>query len=381
MKYIRFYTILILACLLHPALYGMRQVSALEDSDDTAVLTADGPYIFHNADGSAQVISVNLKGQIIKQSYDSIPDDFRFGVVSHEGKHRFEVTLHQIKRPEWQCGQPEKLFVMSDPHGNFDCVVSLLQGNGVIDENYHWSFGKNQLVVNGDVFDRGDDVLPIFWLFYNLEQEAADAGGRMDFLLGNHEPMVFTNDLRYTKEKYLLLADSLHIAYPELWGRSTELGRWLCSRNVIMKIGRNLLLHAGLSSEFYDLDISIPAVNELLSFNPYMKRYLRRADYPLTYKLATTYGPLWYRGMVKQEEEYHPLAADTLSLLLQRYDVDRIIVGHTIFDDISAFYDNQVIAVNVDNQKNRDEKKGRAILIEKGTVYVVGDEGIMHPLF
>ncbi|MCD8202045.1 MAG: metallophosphoesterase [Prevotella sp.] len=381
MKYIRFYTILILACLLHSTIYGMRQASAVESSDDTAVLTADGPYIFHNADGSVQVISVNLEGQIIKQSYDSIPDNFRFDVESHEGKHRFSVALHPIKRPDWQCEQPEKLFVMSDPHGNFDCVVSLLQGNGVIDENYHWSFGKNQLVVNGDVFDRGDDVLPIYWLFYNLEQEAADAGGRMDFLLGNHEPMVFTNDLRYTKEKYLLLADSLHIEYPELWSRSTELGRWLCSRNVIMKIGRNLLVHAGLSSEFYDLDISIPAVNELLSFNPYMKRYLRRADYPLTYKLATTYGPLWYRGMVKQEEEYHPLAADTLTLLLQRYDVDRIIVGHTIFDDISAFYDNQVIAVNVDNQKNRDEKKGRAILIENGTVYVVGDEGIMHPLF
>ncbi len=381
MKYIRFYTILTIACLLHPAMYGMRQASAVEDSESDAVLTADGPYIFHNPDKSAQLIAVNLQGEIIRQSYDSIPADFRFDVVSHDGKHRFDVALHPIKRPEWKCEQPEKLFVMSDPHGNFDCVVSLLQGNGVIDENYHWSFGENQLVVNGDVFDRGDDVLPIYWLFYSLEQEAADAGGRMDFLLGNHEPMVFTNDLRYTKEKYKLLADSLHIEYPELWSRSTELGRWLCSRNVIMQIGRNLLVHAGLSSEFYDLDISIPAVNELLSFNPYMKRYLRRADYPLTYKLATSYGPLWYRGMVKQEEEYHPLAADTLTMLLQRYDVDRVIVGHTIFDDISSFYDNQVIAVNVDNQKNRDEKKGRAILIENGTVYVVGDEGIMHPLF
>ncbi len=38
------------------------------------------------------------------------------------------------------------------------------------------------MIVISDVFDRGKDVLPIFWLMYKLEQEAKkDAGGVMTF--------------------------------------------------------------------------------------------------------------------------------------------------------------------------------------------------------
>lgn len=65
---------------------------------------------------------------------------------------------------------------------------------------------ENHLMIIGDIFDRGKDVPQIFWLFYKLEEEAAKAGGHVSFILGNHEPMVLANDLRYTKEniKYWL---------------------------------------------------------------------------------------------------------------------------------------------------------------------------------
>ena len=45
--------------------------------------------------------------------------------------------------------------------------------------------------------------------------------------------------------------------------------------------------------------------------------------------------------------------------MLKRYDVEHIIVGHTIFKDISTFYDGRVIGVNVDNEENRKKKRGR----------------------
>lgn len=47
--------------------------------------------------------------------------------------------------------QAEKVLVVSDPHGNFDCFADLLQANGVINKQYKWTFGSNQLVVIGDV--------------------------------------------------------------------------------------------------------------------------------------------------------------------------------------------------------------------------------------
>jgi len=55
-------------------------------------------------------------------------------------------------------------------------------------------------------------------------------------------------------------------------------------------------------------------------------------------------------------------------------------VGHTIFKDISTFYNGKVIAVNVDNKENRKKKRGRAVLIDNGVYYVVGDDGVQRKL-
>ena len=57
-----------------------------------------------------------------------------------------------------------------------------------------------------------------------------------------------------------------------------------------------------------------------------------------------------------------------------------IIVGHTIFKDISTFYNGKVIGVNVDNKENREKKRGRAMLIENNQYFVVGDKGIQRQL-
>ena len=85
----------------------------------------------------------------------------------------------------------------------------------------------------------------------------------------------------------------------------------------------------------------------------------------------------WYGQM----QNNHPLAQDSLQLMLKRYDVEHIIVGHTIFKDISTFYDGRVIGVNVDNEENRKKKRGRALLIDGNTYLVVGDKGTMRKLF
>lgn len=375
----KLYGLLLLFCMLSaiPVAVQAEEVGKVGTKE---TLTADGPYILYNENGSARVISVSPKGKVEDKTYRKLPADFRFNVVSYDKKHRFQVALHPFSRPAWQYRQPEKVFVMSDPHGDLDCVISLLQGNGVIDKRYKWSFGRNKLVVIGDIFDRGNDVIQIYWLMYKLEKEAADAGGSVDVMLGNHEPLVLMDDLRYTEEKYKLLADTLGVKYPELLGRNTELGRWICLRNTMTKVGDYLFVHAGLSKQFYDENLSIPVVNEQMGLGLYKRKAERKATSPLVYFLFGSYGPIWYRGMVRTEEKYHPLAADTLKMILKRYDVKRIIVGHTIFPDISTFYGGRVIGVNVSNAKNRKEKRGRGILIEKTAISVVGDNGFIRRL-
>ena len=340
-------------------------------------LSADGPYVLYQPDGKTRIITVDTKGVISDSTYIRLPENFRFHVTDHKGKYAFDVKLHPTARPEWKYAQPQKVFVMSDPHGRLDCVISLLQGNKVIDKNYNWSFGKNHLVIIGDVFDRGKDVPQIFWLFYKLEEEARQAGGELSFLLGNHEPLVLANDLRYTKEKYKLLAQKLNMDYPRLFGPDSELGRWLGTRNTMQVIGKHLYVHAGLGKAFYEHNLDIPTVNREMSAALFMNKKERNALSPLTAFLYGNKGPIWYRGLVRKDEKYAPLSGDTLNLILKKYDVERIIVGHTIFKDISSFYNGRVIGVNVDNKKNREKKRGRGIIIRKNKIYVAGDKGIM----
>lgn len=351
-----------------------------KDKEKKEELSADGPYVLYQPDGKTRVISVDKKGKITDTTYVALPEDFTLHVVDHKGRFPFYVKLHPVKRPDWQYRQPEKVFVMSDPHGRLDCVISLLQGNGVIDKNYNWSFGSNHLMVIGDIFDRGKDVPQIFWLFYKLEDEAAKAGGTVSFLLGNHEPLVLANDLRYTKDKYKVLAQKLNMDYPKLFGPDTELGKWLGTRNTMQTIGSDLYVHAGLGKNFYDRNLSIPTVNEEMSKALFMNKKERRALSPLTAFLYGNDGPIWYRGLVRTDAKYHPMAQDSLQMVMERYQAKHIIVGHTIFKDISTFYDGKVIGVNVDNKENQKKKRGRALLIDKDTYFVVGDKGVLRKL-
>ncbi len=349
-----------------------REAEKKKHSSEKALET-DGPYLLYTPNNELRSITVDKKGKITDKIVPA--KDYSFNVSSQNGKHQFAVKLHPIERPQWKYNQPEKVVVISDPHGNMDCFVSILQANKVINEKYEWAFGKNHLVIIGDVFDRGNDVLPIFWLIYKLEKEAADAGGQLSFLLGNHEPMELIGDARYAKKKYLNLAKALNVPYTELWNKDTELGRWLAVRNTIQTIGDNLFVHAGLSSELYKWNKTIPEINETASLGLFSKKAERKAISPFTYFVHATYGPLWYRGLVKSEDKYNPISSDTLNLLLDKYRAKRIYVGHTIFNEVTTFYKRRVIAVNVDNKDNRKEGRSRGVLIKNDSVFTIFDSG------
>lgn len=222
----------------------------------------DGPYVLYDKVGNVRVICVDERGVVRDSVYGKLPEGFKLDVVSQKGNHRFQVKLHPVERPLWKSGQREKTLIISDPHGDLESFISVLRNNGVIGKHYEWTYEKNQVIVIGDVFDRGKDVLPIFWLMYKLEQEAWEAGGVMTFMLGNHEEMVLRGNLKYTRSKYKDLATSLGMEYADLWHETSELGCWLRSRNLIQIVGKNLFVHAGLSKEFTGMENTVAEVNE-----------------------------------------------------------------------------------------------------------------------
>lgn len=363
----RIITSLILLTL--PLLVALAQVV----DPETHKLSADGPYIFHQADGTARVISVDVDGNIV-DTVGVAPKSFT--VTSHDGRFSFDVTLHKTARQNWQLTKTQKTFVLSDPHGRMDCLVSILQAGGVINENLDWSFGSDRVVLIGDVMDRGDDVTQIFWLLYKLEAQAAEAGGSLSMVYGNHEGMVLAGDLRYCREKYKTLAETTGLTVPQLYGVDTEIGRWIGNFNTMMKIGDDLFVHAGLSKEFYELNLDIPTVNQMCSEGLFMTSKERQAHSDTMYLLFKTLGPVWYRGFFFKDKKYGgKMDSQTLNDILKFYQSSRVFVGHSIFKHVKKFFGGRVVAVDVDAKVNYLAGRSRAVLIDGNKDYAVFDSG------
>src|SRR6185295_18454285 len=108
----------------------------------------------------------------------------------------------------------DSLYVVGDIHGERQSLLRLLANAGLTDRSGAWIGGRRHVVFVGDFFDRGTEATGVLWLLYRLEHEAAAAGGSADVVLGNHEIMIFTDDLRYVTPKERMVAALHRTTYP-----------------------------------------------------------------------------------------------------------------------------------------------------------------------
>ena len=92
------------------------------------------------------------------------------------------------------------MIAFGDVHGAYDELVSLLQTAGVIDDRLQWSAGATHVVSVGDLLDRGDDSRRVMNLLMRLQVEARESDGYLHVVLGNHEALNLTGDLRYVSD-------------------------------------------------------------------------------------------------------------------------------------------------------------------------------------
>jgi len=132
-----------------------------------------------------------------------------------------------------------------------------------MDKRFNWTFGSGHLVICGDLFNRGRNVTEFLWLLYRLEDKAKAAGGYVHVILGNHDIMNLSGDLRFVDRKYLLSARSLGMDYAKLYDQNTELGSWLRTKNIMEKIGDKIFVHGGISPSLLNLKLSIQQINDM----------------------------------------------------------------------------------------------------------------------
>lgn len=274
------------------------------------------------------------------------------------GYARPAVIPPHLADPESAPYAGARIVALSDIHGQYDLMVRLLRAHRVIDGNDDWALGRDHLVITGDVFDRGDKVNEVFWLLFQLQQQAHAAGGGVHFLLGNHETMVLYDDLRYVHPKYADVARLLKRPYAALYGKDTVIGGWLRTRPVMLRLGDTLFLHGGVAPENLDLVAGIDATNKTYGVSLGVAKDTVKAD-PSTARLYDgKRSPIWYRGYFNGE-----LATPEVQALVERLGLARIVVGHTTMDEVASFHGGRVIAI--DSGIKRGES-GQLLFIENG---------------
>lgn len=334
----------------------------------------DGPYVFDN-----KIITVDDKNRILESVK---PQGTIIVKVSNSDKDSFSVPLKtKIEDPKGVYEDPEKLIAISDIEGNFNGFVSFLLANKVIDKNFNWSFNNGHLVLLGDFVDRGDNVIPVLWLIYKLEDEAIKTNGKVHFILGNHEIMNIQGNLDYAHNKYKKL--SIELAQQginatnggTLFSTNTELGKWLYSKNAVEIIGKRAFVHAGISTEMLDYQISIDSINKIIKANINKELNHITTNNEKANFLMGNKGVFWYRGLVSSNKHYDKISTTELEKILDFYSIEKIVVGHTVVENVSSDFNGKVIRIDVKhgNQKNSGLTKG--LLIENEIEYIIDDKG------
>ena len=279
----------------------------------------------------------------------------------------------------------ERVVAVGDVHGAYDKFVRILRAAQLIDNRDRWIGGRARLVQTGDILDRGPDSRKVIDLLRRLERDAAEDGGRVHALLGNHEFMRIIGDWRYVSagefrafqnaesadlrdRVYAYNAEQVEkraraekrafnarayrsefmkefpLGYFDLqlaFGREGEYGRWVRTRVPLVKINDVLFLHGGISERVAELGCE--------GVNAEIARDLAAAPVPaeklMSLLSSTEDGPLWYRGMASTpEQEFAP----TLTRILERMKARAVVIGHTPVPNarITPRFDGRVFLID-----------------------------------
>lgn len=331
---------------------------------------SDGPYVIYRQD-KVDVNYIVVENGNHKLKSESLPlsqkENIRLTVASDKEGVSFEVILKkELQNEKAEFSGVKNMFVVSDIEGEFKAFRQLLQGNNIIDDQFNWKFGNGHLVLTGDFVDRGTMVTEVLWLIYSLEEKAKAAGGHVHFILGNHEIMNMNNDLRYVHPKYLQTASLMNVDYLTLYNDQTELGRWLRTKNVVEKIGNVLFMHAGISAEVNELDLSVGKINKLVK--PCYGDTSATYNNPKVETLYSDAGPFWYRGYYGKDKA----SIEEIENILSTYKVKHIATGHTVIaDTVSVLFKGKLFNTDVHHAKGHSE----GLLIEGKKFYRAGPSG------
>lgn len=222
-----------------------------------------------------------------------------------------------------------RIVVVPDIHGDLDAAMTALKVGRVLDGSGQVILGQGDVVVFlGDLADRGPSTLKVYDMVSEIASAAPRFGARVLRLVGNHELMLLQGDLRYVNRRELQEVGG-HKQFSDLFTEEGEYGREIRQNFLPMaRINSTLFVHAGYSPIF-----ALPPQELGGRMLAQLRGVIDSSD-----KVWHGSGPLWYRGLVNDEDR-----CDQLGLILEAAVSQRMIVGHTPQDEIHSECDGRLI--------------------------------------
>jgi hypothetical protein len=206
------------------------------------------------------------------------------------------VNYAAVAADPFDIRAPGRVVAFADVHGAYEDWVALLREIGVVDNKLNWSGGNTHLVSLGDLIDRGPGSRAVVELLMKLDRQADQAGGAVHLVLGNHEVMVMTGDLRYvSKPEFAAFSDdetgadrnALYAEYlrfnPDVdeeavraafeqkypvgyiglnraYSQDGSLGQWLARQPLVLKVNDKVYMHGGIAYSVSDQ--SLESINK-----------------------------------------------------------------------------------------------------------------------
>lgn len=248
--------------------------------------------------------------------------------------------------------EPARLVAIGDVHGDFAQLRAALLLSELIDPATDaWrpapvtrvndsdgalpARGVTELVLLGDLVDRGPDDLRVLEFAMQLQKQAAAAGDRVVILLGNHELMNLQGHFHYVHpESYEPFGGKF--ARRRAFAAGAVIGDFVRSSQATHTAFGSLFVHAGL--------LPADAARGLNAVNAEVAEALAAGDFGS--RILATQGPLWTR---KQAYDAAGGACSDVAETLRLLGLQRMVVGHTPQRSgrVEAFCDDSFIAVDV----------------------------------
>jgi hypothetical protein len=146
-------------------------------------------------------------------------------------------------------GPFSQVLAMSDVHGEYAHLTTLLTAAGVIDGKGDWAAGNTLFIVVGDSIDKGPDSTQVLALWIKLIPQAAAKNGRLVVLLGNHEAEFLGTPGNHKAKEFLKnLNDAKPPIKPEDVANGTDsagYGKLMLGMPLAARVGKFVFAHAG----------------------------------------------------------------------------------------------------------------------------------------